>query len=358
MHVREEPMFVYLDRRRSVALALFIALVSMLSASVLSGPALAQVQGSWSAVSAMPTGTGDSGVAALDGKIYVVGGSSFFPHIVPTSSDMGSGTWGSSVNYEYDPATDKWRERAPIPIGLSHVGVVGFNHKLYVFGGFTSLIHANAQNAALAYDPAANSWQWLAPLSSRRGSVGVAVVDGKIHVLGGRSRDPTPLDIHEVYDPATNRWTKKAPMPIARDHMGIAVIDGKIHIVGGRSGGPTDNVSEHDVYDPATDKWSKAAPIPTPRSGGAAVYYRGLLIYAGGECKKPDPQAGFGGGQDFDEVQGYDPETNTWRSLAILPSARQAFGAATVGPAAYFPGGTLRCGGLALTDQMSVFRLN
>ena len=299
----------------------------------------------------------NSGVAALDGKIYVVGGSSFYPHIVPTSPDMGSGTWGSSVNYEYDPAADKWRQLAPMPIGLSHVGVVGLNHKLYAFGGFTSLVHANAQNAALVYDPATNTWQWLPPLSSRRGSVSAAEVDGKIHVFGGRPHDPTPLDIHEVYDPATNQWTKKAPMPLARDHMGIAVIDSKIHIVGGRTGGQTDNVSEHDVYDPATDRWTKAAPMPTARSGGAAVYYNGLLIYAGGECKKRDPNAGFGGGEDFDENEGYDPKGNTWRTLAKLPSARQAFGAATVGSAAYFPGGTLRCGALALTDQMLVFQL-
>jgi hypothetical protein len=46
----------------------------------------------------------------------------------------------------------------------------------------------------------------------------------------------------------------------------------------------------------------------------------GLLIYAGGECKQRDPNAKFGGGQDFDEVEGYDPKTNTWRPLARLPS--------------------------------------
>jgi N-acetylneuraminic acid mutarotase len=342
---------------RSLALRLSVALVFVFAAAAVSSSVQAQDQGSWSAASTMPTGTGDSGVAALDGKIYVVGGSSFYPHIVPTSSDMGTGTWGSSVNYEYDPATDKWRQLAPLPIGLSHVGVVGFDHKLYAFGGFTSLIHANAQNAALVYDPAANSWQWLPPLSSRRASVSAAEVDGKIHVFGGRLQDPTPLDIHEVFDPATNQWSKKAPMPVARDHMGIAVIDGKIHIVGGRSGGQTDNIAEHDVYDPATDQWIKAAPMPTPRSGGAAVYYHGLLIYTGGECKKLDPNAKFGGGEDFDDNEGYDPKTNTWLSLAKLPSGRQAFGAAAVGSVAYFPGGTLRCGGLALTDQMLVFRL-
>ena len=155
-------------------------------------------------------------------------------------------------------------------------------------------------------------------------------------VFGGRSHDPAPLNVHDVYDPATDRWTEKAPMPIARDHMGIAVIDGKIHIIGGRTGGQTDNVGQHDVYDPATDKWSKAAPIPTPRSGGAAVYYNGLLIYAGGECKKVDPNAAFGGGEDFDEVEGYDPKTNVWKSLTKLPGARQAFGAATVGSGRLF----------------------
>ena len=344
-------MSEYVDYWRSLALGSLIVIFAF------AGPAVAQDRGSWSAVSTMPTGTGDSGVAALDGKIYVVGGSSFYPHIVPSSPDMGSGTWGSSVNYEYDPATDHWRELTPMPIGLSHVGVVGFNHKLYAFSGFTSLIHANAQNAALAYDPAANTWQWLAPLSSRRGSVSVAEVDGKIHVFGGRLRDPTPIGIHEIYDPTTNQWTQKAPMPLARDHMGTAVIDGKIHIVGGRTGGQTDNVHDHDVYDPVTDQWSKMAPMPTARSGGAAVFYHGLLLYDGGECRKRDPNAKFGGGEDFDENEAYDPKSNTWQALAKLPSGRQAFGAATDGSAAYFPGGTLRCGGLALTDQMLVFRL-
>jgi N-acetylneuraminic acid mutarotase len=347
----------YFSDWRSLTWGLSTALICAFAAPGMVASAAAQDQGSWSAASTMPTGTGDSGVTALDGKVYVLGGSSFYPHIVPSSPDMGSGTWGSSVNYEYDPATDKWRQLAPMPIGLSHVGVTSFNHKLYAFGGFTSLIHANAQNAALVYDPATNSWQWLPPLSARLGSVSAAAVDGKIHVFGGRPHDPTPVDEHEVYDPATNAWTRKAPMPLARDHMGIAVIDGKIHIVGGRTGGQTDNVGEHDVYDPASDRWTKAAPMPTPRSGGAAVYYNGLLIYAGGECKKRDPNAGFGGGEDFDENEGYDPKTDAWRSLTKLPSARQAFGAATVGDAAYFPGGTMRCGALALTDQMLVFHL-
>jgi N-acetylneuraminic acid mutarotase len=346
-----------LDCWRRVTAGLSVALVSALIVPVMTRAASAQDKGSWTAVSTMPSGTGDSAIAALDGKIYVFGGSTFRPHILPDSSDMGSGTWGSTVNYEYEPKTDTWRERAPLPIGLSHISAVALNGKLYTFGGFTNLVHKNPQTLALAYDPTTDKWQELAPMSTALGSVSVAVVDGKIHAFGGRPHDPTPTNFHEVYDPATNQWSKKAPMPKARDHMGIAVIDGKIHIVGGRTGGQIDNIPDHDVYDPATDQWTKAAPIPTPRSGGAAVYYHGLLLYLGGECRRPEPHAKAGGGEAFDENEAYDPKTDTWLTLTKLPGARQAIGAATDGAAAYVPGGTLRCGGLSLTDQMFVFRL-
>jgi N-acetylneuraminic acid mutarotase len=207
------------------------------------------------------------------------------------------------------------------------------------------------------YDPATDKWDQLAPMSTALGATGVAEVGGKIHVFGGRPGEPLPVNFHEVYDPATNTWAKSSPMPMARDHLGVVAIDGKIHIVGGRSKGQTDNVGDHDIYDPATDKWSKAAPMPTPRSGGAAVYYHGLLMYLGGECRKPDPNAKFGGGEAFDENEAYDPKTNAWLTLTKLPIGRQAIGAASDGAAAYVPGGTLRCGGLSLTDQMLIFRL-
>ncbi len=291
----------------------------------------------------MPTARAEIGVAALDGKIYVVGGTA-------------QGRWDSSLNYEYDPANDQWRERAPLPKGLSHVGLVGFNGKLYAFGGFTNIVHVGAMDLAFEYDPAADTWRTIAPLSSPRASIGVAVVDEKIHIIGGRGLDKITVNIHEVYDPATNTWTKAAPLPLARDHLGIAVIGNNIHVVGGRTADQTDNVSDHDVYDPTTDQWSKAAPMPTARSSGAAAYYGGLLLYVGGECKKLDPTSKFGGGDTFDDNEAYDPKSNSWLTLAKLPAGRHAFGAAAVGSAAYFPGGTLRCGGMPITDQLLVFR--
>lgn len=68
------------------------------------------------------------GVAALNGKIYVLGGST------PDRVDQ-------PLNQEYDPATDRWRERAPWPRGLTHAGITALNGKIYVVGAFTASGH-------------------------------------------------------------------------------------------------------------------------------------------------------------------------------------------------------------------------
>jgi N-acetylneuraminic acid mutarotase len=285
--------------------------------------------GRWTEKAPLPVAMAEVGVAALGGKIYVVGGTA-------------QGRYDSPLVEQYDPAANSWRERAPLPRGLSHVGIAAMGGKLYVIGGFINVVHVGAQDAAFVYDPATDKWASLPKLSSPRASVAAAAVGGKLHIIGGRGVDKVTVAIHEVYDPKTNAWTTAAPLPVARDHAGIAVIGGKIHVFGGRTNDVTDNVALHDVYDPKTDRWSKAAPMPTARSSGAATVYRGLILWAGGECK---PGGKPGERQTYDTVEAYDPKTGTWLTLAPLPAGRHAFGAATVGATAYFAGGTETCGG-------------
>ena len=320
-----------------VCLVLFVMVVSGPTSS-----SSAEDAGTWSTKAPLPTPRGEVGVAALNGKIYVLGGTAL-------------GRWDSPLNHEYDPATDRWRERSPLPHGLSHVGTVGLDGKLYAVGGFTNIVHVGAVDLVFQYDPAVDQWHTLAPLSSPRASVGVVAVGGKIHAIGGRGLDKITVGTHEIYDPATNRWSPATPLLTPRDHMGVIVIDGKIHVVGGRTANQTDNTNLHDVYDPATDRWTAAAPMPNARSSGAVAYYQGLLLYAGGECKKLDPTSKFGGGETFDENEAYDPNSDRWLTLVPLPAGRHAYGAAVVGDAVYFTGGTLGCGGQPLTDQLLVF---
>jgi len=314
--------------------------------------------GTWTRKAPMPVAVSEVGVAEVDGKIYVVGG---------TERGEG-GEVASALNLMYDPAADRWHKRSPLPRALSHVGVVGCEGKLYAIGGLAGNVHIGPQSQATVYDPVVDRWDELPPLSSRRGSVAVAAVNGRIHVIGGRSSEKVvkvsapgrpdmlvgigTVNTHEVYDLAAGRWSQRRPLPgPSRDHMGIAVLDGKIHAFGGRINDYSDLLDRHDVYDPVTDTWTSAAALPRPRSAGASAVLNGLAIYAGGECKP--------GGQPFsanafEDVSAYDITTDSWSDLALMPQARHAFGGATVSGLAYFAGGSLVCGGGVSTDLLSL----
>jgi N-acetylneuraminic acid mutarotase len=298
-------------------------------------------EGTWSTKAPLPTKRFEVGSVTLGNKIYVIAGES-------------NGEPATKVITEYDPATNRWRELAPVPHVTSHPGVAAGNGKIYVLGGFTGVPHTGAMDIAFEYDVATDRWRALPPLGSPRASVGTAFVDGKLHAISGRGLDQVTLKTHEVYDPATGKWGKAAPLPTARDHAGVIAVDGKIHVIGGRTAGYTDLVKLHDVYDPKTDTWQSAAPLPTARSGGAIVFYHGLILYVGGECKHP--KAG-GGGEGFTENEAYDLKSDKWNTLAPIPEMRNGFGAGAVGVNAYFAGGAIGCGGAPTSDTLFEFAL-
>lgn len=336
----------------------FIA-AAFLSMGSLAQPADAAT-GTWTTQAPVPVGVAEVGVAEVGGKIYVIGGTEDHGNAPPQVA--------STQNLIYDPAKNSWKAGAPLPHGTSHAGVAALNGKIYVVGGFDNIVHMDPQASAYVYDPAKDSWRQLPNLSSPRGSVAVAAVGGKIHIFGGRISDKvvkikTPdggemsigigtVNTHEVYDPATNRWTPGKPLPApARDHMGVAVLNGKIHLFGGRINDFSDLLDRHDVYDPVKDTWTTAAPLPQARSAGGFTVLNGQIIYAGGECK---PGGMPGTPNVFEQVTAYDAHLNRWTELAPLPQPRQAVGAATVAGVAYFVGGAQFCGGGDSTDVQAL----
>jgi N-acetylneuraminic acid mutarotase len=311
--------------------ALCAALGAMMAA------AQAQSQGSWSMKEPLPARLNEVSVAAVGGKVHVMGGSVLGipgPH-----------------HQEYDPATDKWRARAPVPRALDHMGSTVLNGKIYLIGGFVGGgVHRDGQNTAFEYDPATDSWRVLAPMKAGRGSVGVAALDGKIHAIGGRSPDNAKtVDTHEVYDPATNTWKDLAPLPQARDHGAATAAEGKIYYAGGRITSPAEPTGRLDIYDPKANTWNAGPPMPTPRSGGTGTYYKGLFLVLGGEFP---PQQ-----RTNAENEAYDPKANVWRTLAPMPAGRHATQAAVAGDHVYIAAGSLMPGSGRVTDQLIVFTL-
>ncbi len=297
--------------------------------------------GRWVAKSPLPEPRNEVVAAAVDGKIYVLGGSV-------------SGNSSLTRNEEYDPAADTWRVRAPLPAGASHMTAAVLNGKVYTIGGFVGRDHVGAVDHVFEYDPPADAWRAIAPLSTPRGSVGAAALDGRIHAIGGRVTTASGdwhsrgiVATHEVYEPATGRWSEATPLPRARDHMVVVAVAGKIHAIGGRFGGNDDMVDWHEVYDPATKSWTAAPPLPTARGGVAGTLFGDLILVTGGEDEK----------RAYAENEAYDVRAGRWSRLAPLPQARHGHGVASVGATVYAAGGALQKGAGETTGQLLAFTL-
>ena len=292
-------------------------------------------RGTWSTLAPMPIEIGEVTVAAIGGKVYVIGG---------TTADLAD----QKLNQEYDIATNRWRNRAPLPRGMTHAAATALNEKIYVVGAFTANGHGNAVNWVYEYDPVTDSWRERAPLKAPRGSLGVSVLNGKIHAIGGRGIDKVTVTTHEAYDPVSNRWSELAPLPKARDHLAVVAADGFIHVIGGRLDASSQNVDLHDVYNPATNSWQAGAPLPTARSGVAGALYQGKIFVAGGECRDK---------RTYPEMEGFDLKTGRWASYTPMVKGHHGFGGVAVGRSLYYAGGAVECGGGGRSNELLMFNM-
>ena len=296
------------------------------------------------------------GVAA-NGKLYVLSG---------WAEGMARG-----VNYEYDPAADKWTKKKSMPLKSHHPALASYNGKVYVCGGFVAPEKSPLPIGAAwqpidnvwEYDPAADSWKALAPLPTKAGS-GVAVeVRGKIYFIGGAttaegSKAPfftfmgpcKVLSTNYAYDPATNKWESRKPMAVPRNHAFAAAVNGKIYVIGGRNGHgfimSATNTDAVEEYDPANDLWSSPKErMPTPRSGGGCGTDGRRIYVAGGEVTT---RALCGA---FRAVEAYDPATNSWALLPPMPLPRHGVAGAVIGDRFYLASGMIQtAGALVMQD--------
>jgi N-acetylneuraminic acid mutarotase len=291
----------------------------------------------WEMRAPVPQPRTEVSAAALDGKIYLIGG--FAKEGVTSRVEM------------YDPATDRWTLRASIPVALHHAAAAALNGKLYVVGGLEGGRSWKPSSGLWEYDPRTDRWSAKREMPTARGALGVGVWEGKLYAVGGLGAT-RPFELlgnsgaNEVYDPATDQWQKKAPLPTPRDHLAVAVVNGKIHAIGGRFNSDySENLALHHLYDPAMDRWSEAAPLPKPRSGIASAVLNGKIHVFGGEA----PQGTFA------DNDAYDPAANKWQSAPPMPTPRHGLGAATVGDRIFVIAGGPRPGG-SFSDTNEVFR--
>jgi N-acetylneuraminic acid mutarotase len=250
----------------------------------------------WTKRKPMPLASHHVSFTEYKGKIYAFGG-----FVLPQS---GPPAWVPIDNaWEYDPASDSWRALAPLPTKRGSPIAVTVGDKLYVMGGATMLagaaaVHPARPHASVAaveeYDPATNTWRARSPMPTPRNHAVAGVVNGKAYVIGGRvggafvTSGSSNASVVEEYDPASDSWGgPKARMPTARSAMAAGVYNNRIYVTGGefQDASMMATFRSFESYDPATNTWSTLPSMPTSRHGLASAVLGNRLHMVSGDTQ-------------------------------------------------------------------------
>jgi len=284
----------------------------------------------WSAGGALPSvGVRSVGVFfPANGKFYGMGG---------RASDAAGSEF--THPFEYDPVANTWTTKgATYPdthtnnmacgvltdagtpyiycVGGSQVTVVGTLDRVFRYNPVTDVISAVA-----------------APWPGGLGMVlpgGFTVFNNKLYILGGfdtiTNGGQGTNQIWEFTPPTT--WVQKARvLPVPLGYIPTTTIGSLIYTGGGSdiTAGVLTDTTNSFVYNPVADTIGTITPIPRATGETRALNFNGKMLVMGGGRTAPNPS---------NEVDAYDPGTNTWTVNSPVPAfitARRNFATDTDG---------------------------
>ena len=267
----------------------------------------------WTTKTPMPTPRSDFGIAVVNNKIYCIGGI-----IKYDWSGYGEGIL-SAANEVYDPLTDTWENKTEMPTTRQRPITNVVHDKIYIIGGFQYRDLPPPQTTIgldvnEVYDPKTDSWTIKKPIPITTSNPASATIDNKIYVIGGFQKN-----LNQIYDPQSDTWSQGAPIPTAVALAGAGATTGemapkRIYVIGGYTS--YDEVSLNQVYNPQTDTWTSGQSMPTARhSFGVAVVNDTLYAIGGGSTNLNV--------RYYDENEkyipiGYIPEFPSWTPLLVM----------------------------------------
>lgn len=182
----------------------------------------------WESLPLMPTPRSRLAAAALDGKVYAVGGYD--------GEDK-------AIVEIFDPATNRWEEGPALPFAQHGHATVAVGKRLHVLG-----LGGDGKPNHIVLE--GGKWKEAAPMPQGRLFAGAAVLEGRIYVVGGAGQD----DPTHVYDPSQDRWTAKTPPGTYRCRFALVPFGRRLWAVAGETMRGGDH-ADVEAYDPAADRW-------------------------------------------------------------------------------------------------------
>lgn len=237
---------------------------------------------------------------------------------------------GTRESFRYDLAAGTWTRHGaaarPAP-GHHHAAEV-LDGKLWLLGG----LGGSAPGVVQILDPETSTWQLGPPMPFRAGSSASSVIDGRFFVAGGIVGNTT-TGAAAMLDPVTMTWTSIAPMPKPRNHAASATDGERLYVFGGRGPGSgdanvvADGFDDVQIYDPRTNTWRVSdgtpdapAPLPQARGGMGKAVWINEEFWVLGGETKDG--AGATRDRTYARVDIYNPRTNLWRAGPPLGTAR------------------------------------
>lgn len=243
-------------------------------------------------------------VVEANGKIYVIGGEN------------------TRAVEEYNPVTNTWTLKTPIPGTRVRYAAGAINGIIYVVGGRVGAANVTTVEA---FDPVANTWTARQSLNNGRSRCAVTDLNGLLYAIGGTGQRTNV----ERYNPGNNTWTVIDALSQGREDHGAATANGKVYAISGWTGGALTSTVEE--FNPSTAVWTTVASIPTARRVFATATVDNQIFTIGGYVTSTIP---------LSTVQSYNSLTNIWMSVAdTMITPRYNVGGITFGPRIFVGGG-------------------
>jgi hypothetical protein len=200
------------------------------------------VTNSWQTKTSMPTPRASLSACVVNDEFYLIGGKRY-------SSDSPFYR-ETNINEVYNPANDTWSTKASLPNAVEGYASAVLDGKIFILGG-SSLVDATGKtlvtDANQVFDPQTGTWSLGTKLPVTL-SYGAAVATKglmapqRIYCIGGYTTDISAQT--SVYYPENSSWNTVEAMPTARAYLGLAVVNDVLYAIGGLSGDEYLNVNE------------------------------------------------------------------------------------------------------------------